>query len=146
MDSASPPGRAVGRYAAAGGRRTDRGSAIRERMAAMALMKDVVFDCEHPASLARFWAEAVDGYEVAPYDEAELARLREMGVEDPEDDPGVLVEPPSLGHPRLYFQKVPESKSVKNRVHLDLRADDVEAEVKRLVALGAVEPIGKEPG
>lgn len=103
----------------------------------MALMKDVVFDCGHPASLARFWAEAVDDYRVAPYDEAELARLREMGVEDPEDDPGVLVEPTSPGHPRLYFQKVPESKAVKNLVHLDLRADDVEAEVKRLVALGA---------
>lgn len=115
------------------------GSAICEKIAAMALMKDVVFDCEHPASLARFWAKAVDGYRVAPYDEAELARLREMGVEDPENDPGVLVESSTPGHPRLYFQKVPEPKSVKNRVHLDLRAGDVEAEVKRLVALGAAE-------
>lgn len=61
-----------------------------------------------------------------------------MGVEDPEDDPGA-VEPSSPGHPRLYFQKVPEPKAVKNRVHLDLRADDVEAEVKRLAALGAAE-------
>ncbi len=62
-----------------------------------------------------------------------------MGVTDPEDDPGELVEPPSPGQPRLYFQKVPEPKSVKNRVHLDLRADDVEAEAARLVELGATE-------
>lgn len=108
-------------------------------MVFMAEMKDVVFDCEHPASLARFWAAVMDGYEVAPYDEAELARLREMGVDDPEDDPGVLVEPTAQGGPRLYFQKVAEPKTTKNRVHLDLRADDVEAEVDRLVSLGAVE-------
>lgn len=74
-------------------------------MATVALVKDVVFDCEHRASLARFWAGAVDGYEVAPYDEAELARLRQMGVDDPEDDPGVLVESSRPGHPRLYLQK-----------------------------------------
>jgi hypothetical protein len=41
--------------------------------------------------------------------------------------------------PRLYFQKVPEPKLVKNRVHLDLRANDVDAEVARLVEIGAVE-------
>jgi len=40
----------------------------------------VVFDSYHPASIARFWAAALDGYEVAPYDEAELERLRANGV------------------------------------------------------------------
>ena len=105
----------------------------------MARIKDVVFDCDHPASLARFWAAAVDGYAVAPYDDEELARLRAMGVDDPEDDPGVLVEPPEPGMPRLYYQKVPESKRVKNRVHLELRADDRDTEVARLIGLGATE-------
>jgi hypothetical protein len=105
----------------------------------VARLHDVVFDCDHPASLARFWAQAVEGYQVAPYDEAELARLRETGINDPEDDPGVLVAPPSPELPRLYFQKVPEPKLVKNRVHVDLRANDVDAEVARLVAIGAVE-------
>ncbi|WP_336207889.1 VOC family protein [Nonomuraea sp. LPB2021202275-12-8] len=100
----------------------------------MARFHDVVFDCAHPASLARFWAAAVDGYAVAPYDEAELARLRANGVDDPEDDPTVLVEG---GGPRLWFQRVPEPKAVKNRVHLDLLADDLDAEVARLLALGA---------
>ena len=102
----------------------------------MARLNDVVFDCRHPASLARFWAAALDDYEVAPYDEAELARLRSIGVDDPEDDPSVLVESAS-GGPKLWFQRVAEAKSVKNRVHLDLACDDAEAEAARLEALGA---------
>ena len=102
----------------------------------MGRIGDIVFDCRHPASLARFWAAALDGYEVAPYDEEELARLRANGIDDPEDDPGVIVECPGT-KPRLYFQLVPEPKAAKNRVHLDLDAEDTEAEVERLVALGA---------
>jgi len=103
---------------------------------AMARLADVVFDCAHPAGLARFWAAVLDGYDVAPYDDAELARLRAEGIDDPEDDPSVLVES-TPGLPRLWFQRVPEAKVVKNRVHLDVRADDVAAEVARLIALGA---------
>jgi hypothetical protein len=98
---------------------------------------DIIVDCRHPASIARFWAAALDGYDVAPYDEAELARLRSIGIDDPEDDPTVLVERADGAGPRLFFQGVPEPKSVKNRVHLDLRADDPAAEVQRLVGLGA---------
>ncbi|MCF4119551.1 VOC family protein [Antribacter sp. KLBMP9083] len=105
----------------------------------MATLKDVVFDCRHPASLARFWATALDGYDVAPYDDEELARLRTMGVDDPEDDPSVLVEAPDGGVPRLFFNRVPEPKTVKNRLHLDLRATDREAEVARLIRAGASE-------
>jgi hypothetical protein len=103
----------------------------------MAAFGELVFDCRHPASLARFWAAALDGYQVAPYDDAELARLRAMGVDDPEDDPSVLVEPVAGNGPRLWFTRVPEPKTVKNRVHLDLRAADVDAEAGRLVGLGA---------
>jgi Glyoxalase-like domain len=104
---------------------------------AMASIHDVVFDCRHPAALARFWAAALDDYAVAPYDEAELARLRDAGVSDPEDDPTVLVEGPA-GRPRPFFQLVPEPRTVKNRVHLDLRGHAVEAELDRLSALGAL--------
>jgi hypothetical protein len=103
----------------------------------MAAFGEVVFDCRHPASLARFWAAALDGYQVALYDDAELARLHAMGIDDPEDDPSVLVEPTSGSGPRLWFTRVPEPKTVKNRVHLDLRAADVDAEAERLVGLGA---------
>jgi Glyoxalase-like domain len=103
----------------------------------MARIKDVVFDAAHPASLARFWAAALDGYDVAPYDQAELDRLRAAGIDDPEDDPTVLVEPSAGGAPRFFFQLVAESKRVKNRVHLDLACADVRAEVERLTRLGA---------
>jgi hypothetical protein len=101
----------------------------------MGRLHDIVFDCQHPAALARFWAAALDGYQVAPYDDAELARLRAMGIDDVDDDPTVLVHGPAL--PRYFFQRAPEGKVAKNRVHLDLTADDPEAEVQRLVGLGA---------
>ncbi len=102
----------------------------------MARIHDVVFDSRHPASIARFWAAVLDGYDVAPYDDAELERLRAIGVTDVEDDPSVLVESPGVV-PRLFFQRVPEQRIVKNRVHLDLRAESVAAEIERLTALGA---------
>jgi Glyoxalase-like domain len=95
----------------------------------MAVLADIVFDCVHPASVARFWADVLDGYEVAPYDDPEIERLRAMGIDDIEDDPTVLVTGPG---PRFIFQRVPEPKTVKNRVHLDLRGD-----VAEFVALGA---------
>jgi hypothetical protein len=111
----------------------------------MALLADIVIDCAHPAALARFWAASLDGYTVAPYDDAELRRLRSIGIEDPEDDPSVLVMATS-DRPRLWFQRVPEPKQSKNRVHLDLRADDLDREVIRLTALGATvlsdQPVG----
>jgi hypothetical protein len=105
-------------------------------MTGMASLRDIVVDCAHPAALARFWAAALDGYEVAPYDEQELARLRSAGVLDVEDDPTVLVAGPA--RPRLFFQRVPEPRRVKNRLHLDLTAADPEAEITRLTGLGAM--------
>jgi hypothetical protein len=102
----------------------------------VALIRDVVVDCRHPASLSRFWAAVLDGYAVAPYDEAELERLRAEGIDSPEDDPTVLVEPGREGGPRLFFQLVPEAKAVKNRLHLDLRCADVGGEVVRIEDLG----------
>jgi hypothetical protein len=102
----------------------------------MARIHDIVFDCHRPAPLARFWAAALDGYEIAPYDDAEIERLRSIGIDDIEDDPGVMVQA-SGTEPRLCFQQVDESKTVKNRLHLDLRCEDLERERERLVALGA---------
>jgi hypothetical protein len=102
----------------------------------MARIRDVVVDCAHPASLARFWAAVLDDYAVARYDAAELDRLHALGIDDVEDDPAVLVESADAA-PRLFFQRVPEAKRVKNRVHLDLRCEDLEPEIERLTALGA---------
>lgn len=73
---------------------------------------------------------------MAPYDAAELARLRAKGITSVDDDPTVLVESAD-GGPRLWFQLVPEAKIMKNRVHLDLIAADMEAEIRRLADLGA---------
>ena len=86
----------------------DRKAVARHDMA-MARLHDVTFDSRHPASIARFWAAALDGYQVAPYDDAELARLRGKGIFDPEDDPTVVVTAPGT-QPRLFFQLVPEGK------------------------------------
>jgi catechol 2,3-dioxygenase-like lactoylglutathione lyase family enzyme len=99
----------------------------------------VVFDCQDAAPLARFWADVL-GWQVAPYDEEEMERLAEHGVSDPEDDPTIMVEPPEdEAHlPVLYFTEVPEPKQGKNRVHLDVVAQEgVDDEVIRLEGLGA---------
>jgi hypothetical protein len=99
----------------------------------MALLAQIVFDWQHPAALARFWAAALDGYAVRPYDEAELERLASLG-HTADTDPFVLVDGPGV---ELRFQQVPVEDVGKNRVHLDLDAADRDAEVARLVALGA---------
>ncbi len=98
----------------------------------------IVFDCGDAAPLARFWAAALN-WNVAPYDEIELARLAAKGITDPEEDPTVMVEPPEGSDlPVLFFTEVPEGKVTKNRVHLDVLADDdLEGEVERLEELGA---------
>ena len=102
----------------------------------MANLHAVTFDCRHAATVARFWAAALDGYEVAPYDDEEVARLAAQGL-TPEDDTSVLVEGPA-GAPRLWFTVVPEPRGArKNRVHLDVTTGDVPAELARLVSLGA---------
>ncbi len=102
----------------------------------MARIHDFVFDCGHPASPARFWASTLDGYAVAPYHEAELERLRSQGIYSTDDDPGVMVNGPP-GAPRIYCQLVPEPKQVKNRVHVDPRSDNHEAEAAQMVDAGA---------
>ena len=100
----------------------------------MARLADIVFDATHAASLARFWAAALDGYAIAPYDDEEIARLRALGFDGPEDDPSVIIEGPGL---RVCCQLVPEGKTAKNRAHVDLACIDLEAEVARLETLGA---------
>jgi len=102
----------------------------------MAKLGDIVIDCSKPAPLARFWAAALDGYDIEPYDDEEIARLKSLGIDDLEDDPGVAMRHKTGGGPRFFFQQVPEPKTVKNRLHLDLRPEDRAAEVERLIALG----------
>jgi hypothetical protein len=97
-------------------------------------LADIVFDCRRASALAHFWASVLDGYAVSPYDDAEIQRLADMGC-TPATDPTVMVEGPG---PRLCFQEVDEAKVAKNRVHLDIRVADRNAEVQRLQDLGAI--------
>ncbi|MEU9505849.1 VOC family protein [Micromonospora sp. NPDC048170] len=115
----------------------------------MARDLQITFDCADPAGLAAFWAEAL-GYQLqAPpggFESWEQA-LEAMGV-PPENrnDASGLVDPEG-SRPRLFFQRVPEGKQAKNRVHLDVRAAPgvegearmaaLEAEAERLVSHGA---------
>jgi catechol 2,3-dioxygenase-like lactoylglutathione lyase family enzyme len=115
----------------------------------MAVSFQVTYDCADPAAQGAFWAEVL-GYreQLPPEGYADwLTFLRDQGV--PENDWNsafAIVDPDGRG-PRLFFQKVPEAKSAKNRVHLDvnvgagLPAEDrrsrVDSEVERVVRLGA---------
>jgi predicted enzyme related to lactoylglutathione lyase len=80
---------------------------------------ELVLDCKEPETLAGFWREAL-GYR-SLYIDANL---------------GVLVPSEGSGAP-LLLQAVPEPKEGKNRMHLDIVVDDIEAEVHRLQELGA---------
>ena len=107
----------------------------------------VTFDCADPERVGRFWCEVL-GYVVpAPPPGFDSWSAFEQTL--PEDQHGrafACQDPDGVG-PRLYFQRVPEGKVAKNRVHLDVRAapglrgDErlraLEAECARLVALGA---------
>jgi hypothetical protein len=99
----------------------------------VAKLKEIVVDSIRPALLARFWAEALDGYFVRAYDAGEIARLRKLGL-TPETDPSVMVDGPG---PTLCFQLKPDPKTVRNRVHMDIVAGSRRSEVARLAALGA---------
>lgn len=99
----------------------------------MGRLREIVFESRSAPALARFWAAALDGYAVRPYDQAEIDRLAALGL-TPETDPTVLVDGPG---PSLCFHQVPERNYTNNRVHLDIAAADRTAEVKRLRALGA---------
>ena len=109
----------------------------------------ITFDCADPAALAGFWC-AVLGYEIqgpppgfASWDEA----LTAWGVPAEQWNSRSAALPASGTGPRLFFQRVPEGKTAKNRVHLDVRAapgtegsarmDALDAEAERLVGLGA---------
>lgn len=99
----------------------------------MGTIREIVFDCEKPSMLARFWAEVLDAYSIRPYDDAEVARLAALGF-TPETDPTVMVDGPG---PSLCFQRVPQRRYDNNRIHLDIAVPDRAREIERHRALGA---------
>ncbi len=117
----------------------------------------ITIDCIDPAALATFWAGVLDfrvqdppsGFET--WDEA----LAAFGVpEERRNDASALIDPTGQ-RPRIFFQRVPEAKSVKNRLHLDVRAapglsgdermNALEKECSRLVDAGASRISRHEP-
>ena len=99
----------------------------------MGQLKEIVIDAEHPAALARFWVEVLEGYAIRAYDDEEIARLAALGF-TPETDPTVMVDGPG---PSLCFQIMPGPRHERNRVHLDVTVDDRDAEIVRLIGVGA---------
>lgn len=87
-------------------------------------IQSVLFDSYDPSALATFW-QSVLGWRRTYEDEVEIV------LEPPEGSPlaGVV--------PDLLFLRVPDPTPGKNRLHLDLRPDDQDAEVERLISLGA---------
>jgi Glyoxalase-like domain len=102
----------------------------------MSRLKDVCIDCADPWALSHWWAEALD-YRVRAHTASDLAKLSEQGIDQPEDDPYLAIDPVDGSGPTVWFNRVPEPKTVKNRVHIDLYGD-----VDDLVARGAtvIEP------
>ena len=78
---------------------------------------EVVFDCTNPAVLVRFWADVLGGTPVG------------------RNDGWHYVDPP--GWTRVAFQRVPEGKVVKNRVHLDVEVEDIPTATVQAEAVGA---------
>jgi glyoxalase superfamily protein len=84
-------------------------------------IKSVTFDCAEPLVVAAFWAAALGS-----------------NVDEDATADRAYVEAAGWGGPNMWFVRVPEGKTAKNRIHFDLRAPGpIEAEVARLVALGA---------
>ena len=117
----------------------------------MAIPVQITFDCADPDRLAHFWADLL-GYQLDPppagYDSWE-DWLREQGIPESDWNMASAVSDPEGRGPRLFFQRVPEQKQVKNRVHLDVnvggprgtppdeRRAIVDAAVERAIGLGA---------
>ena len=114
----------------------------------------VTFDCAEPERLARFWCEVL-GYVAPPPEGFTTCADYERTLPPGQQGSWFACQDPSGVGPRLYFQRVPEGKVVKNRVHLDVRVGTglvgeerlatLLAESERLVALGAVRVRVLEP-
>jgi hypothetical protein len=116
----------------------------------MAITPQIVIDCSDPAALAAFWAKALD-YEMEPPPEGFATwpdALQAWGVPESEwNSANAVVDPDRIG-PRIFFQRVPEPKQGKNRLHLDVRVSKgpgIPLEEKRAAVLAGVErlePLG----
>ena len=105
--------------------------------AAVARLHNITFACEEPVRLAEFWREVL-GYQHLEVP-AEVQQEVDGAIERGELDPtgwAMLVNPDGTG-PRLLFQRRPKSSPEDIPIHLDVGAEDPEAELERLLGLGA---------
>jgi hypothetical protein len=94
----------------------------------------LTIDSKDPEALAQFWASVLS-YEVTYRSPEEQTEDREVVISQPGDPDSDLL-----------FLQVPDEKVVKNRYHLDLRPEDRDAEVERVLGLGATRvDIGQGP-
>lgn len=111
----------------------------------------ITVDCHDPHTLADWWAETLQ-WEVEPQDEAFIRSMINQGHATDADtmmhngslvwSTGAAIRPPEVvaGQPRLLFQQVPEDKTAKNRMHVDIRPEegsDVETLRNQLIERGA---------
>jgi catechol 2,3-dioxygenase-like lactoylglutathione lyase family enzyme len=82
--------------------------------------EQVVIDCQDFVAQGHWWADAL-GWRIID-----------------ESDDGIEIQNPNGSHPTILVLAVPEGKTVKNRLHLDFVPDDQDAEVERLLAMGAI--------
>ena len=94
----------------------------------------ITIDARSPYQLAHFWAAALTGYQVRPYDDAEITRLAALGL-TPETDTSVPID--AAGQPTIWFQRSEQHTTTRNRIHLDLAYAQREEEAERLTLLGA---------
>ncbi len=94
-------------------------------------VNEIVIDCADHETVVAFWLAAMGDYRRIDVNEQYVA---------------IAPDEPANGRPSILFQKVPEPKVVKNRVHLDLRGDSMRDEVERLTSLGATAVAGGSLG
>ncbi len=88
----------------------------------MSRLKDICVDCADPWTLGHWWADVL-GYRVRPHSAEDLAELRKAGIDGPEGDLAIAVDPIDEPGPTFWFNRVPEVKRAKNRVHVDVHGD-----------------------
>lgn len=99
----------------------------------------VVFDCSDALTVAQFWSAAID----RALDREATSEFASIGFAERRDRAGwAPVERDD--EPTWLFARVPEPRAVKNRMHLDLIAPEPEAEIARLVELGATRVADRE--
>jgi hypothetical protein len=103
----------------------------------------ITFDCLDPARLRMFWAAAL-AYP-APDVEGWHNFLRSQGRSEEDLNATFAIEDPAGVRPRMFFQRVPEPKSVKNRVHLDLAAPAAGSSDRAEEIIGGDEATGRDP-